>query len=163
MDFSLFPTVLSKKEPNIAQEKSESAEMWKIQLIWGFWWHYKSGGGLYKFGGGSRMAVTSNCVNEKKFFPVGIRRGDPKYSNSYQLIPVHCLMKAVEAVKEKFYCFLGIVHPTYYQSRGWGPWLVFTSRNKKCSHSTVFWAILSNLSRGDLITGHFTKLKDNQQ
>ena len=32
-------------------------------------------------------------------------------------------MKAVEAVKEKFYCFLGIVHPTYYQSRGWGPWL----------------------------------------
>ena len=123
MDFSLFPTVLSKKEPNIAQEKSESAEMWKIQLIWGFWWHYKSGGGLYKFGGGSRMAVTSNCVNEKKFFPVGIRRGDPKYSNSYQLIPVHRQMMAVEAVKEKFYCFLGIVHPTYYQSRGWGPWL----------------------------------------
>ena len=35
-------------------------------------------------------------------------------------------MKAVEAVKEKFYCFLGIVHPTYYQSRGWGPWLVYT-------------------------------------
>ena len=33
-------------------------------------------------------------------------------------------MMAVEAVKEKFYCFLGIVHPTYYQSRGWGPWLV---------------------------------------
>ena len=32
-------------------------------------------------------------------------------------------MKAVEAVKEKFYCFLGNVHPTYYQSRGWGPWL----------------------------------------
>ena len=32
-------------------------------------------------------------------------------------------MKAVEAVKENFYCFLGIVHPTYYQSRGWGPWL----------------------------------------
>ena len=32
-------------------------------------------------------------------------------------------MKAVEAVKEKFYCFLGIVHPTYYQSKGWGPWL----------------------------------------
>ena len=23
-------------------------------------------------------------------------------------------MMAVEAVKEKFYCFLGIVHPTYY-------------------------------------------------
>ena len=36
-------------------------------------------------------------------------------------------MMAVEAVKEKFYCFLGIVHPTYYQSRGWGPWLgIFT-------------------------------------
>ena len=35
-------------------------------------------------------------------------------------------MMAVEAVKEKFYCFLGIVHPTYYQSRGWGPWLVQT-------------------------------------
>ena len=32
-------------------------------------------------------------------------------------------MMAVEAVKENFYCFLGIVHPTYYQSRGWGPWL----------------------------------------
>ena len=32
-------------------------------------------------------------------------------------------MMAVEAVKEKFYCFLGIVHPTYYQSRGWGTWL----------------------------------------
>ena len=32
-------------------------------------------------------------------------------------------MMAVEAVKEKFYCFLGIVNPTYYQSRGWGPWL----------------------------------------
>ena len=123
MDFSLFPTVLSKKEPNIAQEKSESAEMWKIQLIWGFWWHYKSGGGLYKFGGGSRMAVTSNCVNEKKVFPVGTWRGDPNLSNSYRLIPVHRQMMAVEAVKEKFYCFLGIVHPTYYQSRGWGPWL----------------------------------------
>ena len=35
-------------------------------------------------------------------------------------------MMAVEAVKENFYCFLGIVHPTYYQSRGWGPWLVVT-------------------------------------
>ena len=64
------------------------------------------------------MAVTSNCVNEKKNFPVGIQRGDPKYSNSYQLIPVHCLMKAVEAVKEKFYCFLGIVHPTVYNTVG---------------------------------------------
>ena len=37
-------------------------------------------------------------------------------------------MKAVEAVKEKFYCFLGNVHPTYYQSRGWGPWLVFVGK-----------------------------------
>ena len=36
-------------------------------------------------------------------------------------------MMAVEAVKENFYCFLGIVHPTYYQSRGWGPWLGFVS------------------------------------
>ena len=44
-------------------------------------------------------------------------------TNPYRLIPVHCQMMAVEAVKEKFYCFLGIVHPTYYQSRGWGPWL----------------------------------------
>ena len=61
------------------------------------------------------MAATSNCVTEKKFFPGGIRRGDPKYSNSYQLIPVHRQMMAVEAAKEKFYCFLGIVHPTYYQ------------------------------------------------
>ena len=76
---------------------------------------------LYKFGGGSRMAVTSKCVNEKKFFPVGTRRGDLNLSNSYQLIPVHRQMMAVEAAKEKFYCFLGIVHPTYYQSRGWGP------------------------------------------
>ena len=59
----------------------------------------------------------------KKVFPVGTWRGDPKYSNSYQLIPVHRQMMAVEAVKEKFYCFLGIVHPTYYQSRGWGTWL----------------------------------------
>ena len=64
------------------------------------------------------MAVTSNCVNEKKFFPVGTRKGDPKYSNSYRHIPVHCLMKAVEAVKEKFYCFLGIVHPTVYNTVG---------------------------------------------
>ena len=59
----------------------------------------------------------------KKVFPVGIRRGDPNLSNSYRLIPVHRQMMAVEAVKENFYCFLGIVHPTYYQSRGWGPWL----------------------------------------
>ena len=36
-------------------------------------------------------------------------------------------MMAVEAVKEKFYCFWGIVHPTYYQSRGWGPWLVMAT------------------------------------
>ena len=89
MDFSLFPTVLSKKEPNIAQEKSESAEMWKIQLIWGFWWHYKSGGGLYKFGGGSRMAVTSNCVNEKKFFqlePGEETRNIPILIDTYQCI-----------------------------------------------------------------------------
>ena len=70
----------------------------------------------------------------KKVFPVGIRRGDPKYSNSYQLIPVHRQMMAVEAVKENFYCFLGIVHPTYYQSRGWGPWLV----NSKHQESTNF-------------------------
>ena len=27
-------------------------------------------------------------------------------------------MKAVEAVKEKFYCFLGIVHPTVYNTVG---------------------------------------------
>ena len=27
-------------------------------------------------------------------------------------------MKAVEAVKEKFYCFLGIVHPTVYNTDG---------------------------------------------
>ena len=38
-------------------------------------------------------------------------------------------MMAVEAVKEKFYCFLGIVHPTYYQSRGWGPWLILDAHN----------------------------------
>ena len=42
-------------------------------------------------------------------------------------------MKAVEAVKEKFYCFLGIVHPTYYQSRGWGTWLGREARRRvKC-------------------------------
>ena len=40
-------------------------------------------------------------------------------------------MKAVEAVKEKFYCFLGIVHPTYYQSRGWGPWLIIHAFQKQ--------------------------------
>ena len=40
-------------------------------------------------------------------------------------------MKAVEAVKEKFYCFLGIVHPTYYQSRGWGPWLGWTPTDRR--------------------------------
>ena len=27
-------------------------------------------------------------------------------------------MKAVEAVKENFYCFLGIVHPTVYNTVG---------------------------------------------
>ena len=64
------------------------------------------------------MAVTSNCMNEKKVFPVGTRRGDPKVSNSYQLIPVHRQMIAVEAVKEIFYCFLGIVHPTVYNTVG---------------------------------------------
>ena len=64
------------------------------------------------------MAVTSNCVNEKKVFPVGTRRGDPNVSNSYRHIPVHYLMKAVEAVKENFYCFLGIVHPTVYNTVG---------------------------------------------
>ena len=35
-------------------------------------------------------------------------------------------MKVVEAVKEIFCCVLGIVNPTYYQSRGWGPWLCWT-------------------------------------
>ena len=44
-------------------------------------------------------------------------------------------MKAVEAVKEKFYCFWGIVHPTYYQSRGWGPWLVIQWRTHTCVYS----------------------------
>ena len=65
-----------------------------------------------------RMAVTSNCVNEKEFFQLETRRRDPNLSNSYRLIPVHCLMKAVEAVKVKFYCFLGIVHPTVYNTVG---------------------------------------------
>ena len=55
---------------------------------------------------------------KKEFFPVGTQRGDPNLSNSYRLIPVHYLMKAVEAVKEKFYCFLGIVHPTVYNTVG---------------------------------------------
>ena len=64
-------------------------------------------------------------------------------------------MKAVEAVKEKFYCFLGIVHPTYYQSRGWGPWLGCTtfyantpvfktshkSRLEKLEFSSEIWGI----------------------
>ena len=136
MDFSLFQLYLSKlrkKKPNIAQDKSESAEMWEIQLIWGFWWHYKSGGGLYKFGGGRRMAVTSNFVNEKSFSSWNPERR-PDVSNSYRLIPVHRQMMAVEAVKEKCYCFLCIVNPTYYQSsRGWGPWLV--------SCESGFWSI----------------------
>ena len=63
---------------------------------------------------------------KKRVFPLGTWRGGPNLSNSYRLIPVHFLMKAVEAVKVKFDCFLGIVHPTHYQSRGWGPWLVYT-------------------------------------
>ena len=62
------------------------------------------------------MAVTSNCVNEKEFFPVGTWRGDPNLSNYCRLIPVHRQMKAVEAVKENFYCFLGIVHTTVYNT-----------------------------------------------
>ena len=66
--FLTFSTELPKKKPNITHDKSESAEMWEIQLIWAFWWKYKSGGGSYKFGGGSRMAVTLNWVNEKEFF-----------------------------------------------------------------------------------------------
>ena len=92
MDFSLFQLYLSKlrkKKPNIAQDKSESAEKWEIQLIWGFWLHYKSGGGLYKFGGGRRMAVTSNCVNEKKFFqlePGEETRNIPILIDFYQCI-----------------------------------------------------------------------------
>ena len=106
MDFSLFPTVLSKKEPNIAQEKSESAEMWKIQLIWGFWWHYKSGGGLYKFGGGSRMAVTSNCVNEKKFFQLESgeeTRNIPILINFYQCIAKWWLWKQSKKIFTVFW------------------------------------------------------------
>ena len=50
-------------------------------------------------------------------------------------------MKAVEAVKEKFYCFLGIVHPTYYQSRGWGPWLdqyALSSKIGFCQENALF-------------------------
>ena len=43
--FLTFSTEFPKKKPNIAQEKSESAEMWEMQLIWAFWWKYKSGGG----------------------------------------------------------------------------------------------------------------------
>ena len=45
--FLTFSTEFPKKKPNIAQEKSESAEMWEIQLIWAFWWKYKSGGGSF--------------------------------------------------------------------------------------------------------------------
>ena len=40
---------ITKKKPNITHDKSESAEMWEIQLIWAFWWKYKSGGGSYNF------------------------------------------------------------------------------------------------------------------
>ena len=39
----------ARKKPNIAQDKSESAEMWEILLTWAFWWKYKSGGGSYNF------------------------------------------------------------------------------------------------------------------
>ena len=52
-------------------------------------------------------------------------------------------MKAVEAVKEKFYCFLGIVHPTYYQSRGWGTWLPNTHPPTKFS---LFFILTLSLS-----------------
>ena len=54
-------------------------------------------------------------------------------------------MMAVEAAKEKFYCFLGIVHPTYYQSRGWGPWLV-----AMCPSSVI----LANVYIGVIIALH---------
>ena len=64
------------------------------------------------------MAVTSNCVNEKKFFQLEPGEETRTFPILIEFIPVHCLMKAVEAVKVKFYCFLGIVHPTVYNTVG---------------------------------------------
>ena len=38
---------------------------------------------------------------------------------------VRAILKAVEAVKVKLWCFKGIVHPTHFQKQvGWGTWLI---------------------------------------
>ena len=38
---------------------------------------------------------------------------------------VRAILKAVEAVKVKLWCFKGIVHPTHFQKQvGWGTWLL---------------------------------------
>ena len=39
---------------------------------------------------------------------------------------VRAILKAVEAVKVKLWCFKGIVNPTHFQKHvGWGTWLAF--------------------------------------
>ena len=55
----------------------------------------------YKFGGGSRMAVTSNCVNEKKFFQLESgeeTRNIPILINFYQCIAKWSLWKWLQTV-----------------------------------------------------------------
>ena len=38
---------------------------------------------------------------------------------------LRAILRAVEAVKVKLWCFKGIVHPTHFQKQvGWGTWLV---------------------------------------
>ena len=76
---------------------------------------FSAGSDVFGLTGGS---FEPSQVPQPLLWYFGTRRGDPNLSNSYRFIPVHCLMKAVEAVKVKFYCFLGIVHPTVYNTVG---------------------------------------------
>ena len=51
---------------------------------------------------------------------------------------VRAILKAVEAVKVKLWCFKGIVHPTHFQKQvGWGTWLCHAMpKSKKIGQST---------------------------
>ena len=82
----------------------------------------------WQIGGGGRMAVSLDSVNESEWSQSKISWCDTHLANFHRLFPVRDQMKALEGPEVKFPCFLGIVHPTIFQRRGLGTltsqWLV---------------------------------------
>ena len=95
----------------------------------------------WQMGGGGRMAVSLDSVNESEWSQSKISCWDTHLTNFYRLFPVRDQMKALEGSKVKFPCFLGIVHPTIFQRRGLG---TLTSRSVQVSGSqSSEWSVIS--------------------